>query len=75
MPPILHPGSSTCLRRGGACPARSPLRPAVAQPFLAVLATRHPPHYTGTVDRRAKAGDNFMSTSSTGVAAISEEGE
>jgi hypothetical protein len=31
--------------------------------------------FSAPVDRRAKAGDNFMSTSSTEIAAISEEGE
>jgi hypothetical protein len=64
MTPLLHPGSSSSPCRGGACPARFHLIPAVAQPLLPApslpnglcspIATRHPP--LATADQIAGPG-------------------
>src|SRR6266478_5971680 len=63
-------------------PLRAPCSPSLLLPYslpysLPYFPTSTPPSTSSccAVDRRAKAGDNFMSTSTTGVAAISEEGE
>src|SRR6266851_5118130 len=37
MPPSFHSASSSFRCRDGACPARLPLRPSVAQPLLALV--------------------------------------
>ena len=79
---------STYKKQGGhpSCvstfPLRAPCSPSLLLPYslpysLPYFPTSTPPSTSSccAVDRRAKAGDNFMSTSTTGVAAISEEGE